>query len=424
MNSTMKVDWSRRRVASRLGMIAIATTLALGLFGLTNVYAGPNDVTWPTLHTTLVADDFDSPIDVVSANDGTGRLFVLEQGGKIFIVQDGERLEPYFLDISSRVSHCRECGLLGLAFPPDFAEKGYFFINYTSNQNLAPAETGDPDLSNDTVIARYHVTDNPNRADSVAEEAILIINQPDLNHNGGHLVFGPDNYLYIGMGDGGGGGDVFENAQNPASLLGKILRISVSDQLTYTIPASNPFTTTAGYRDEIWAMGVRNPWRFGFDHLTGDLYIADVGQDSFEEVNYIAAADLGNGGQNYGWPIYEGNQCNHTDECDHPGLTPPVATYVNGNGECSITGGVMYDSQVPAQARIYLYADFCSGRLWGLQPDGVGWETRELGKFSFEVSSFGEDELGNAYVVNHGGAVYHFRIPSPVQHLPALVKPE
>ena len=186
------------------------------------------------------------------------------------------------------------------------------------------------------MIARFQITNNLNRADSAAEEPILRINQPNTNHNGGHILFGPDGYLYIGMGDGGGGGDTFENAQNPQSLHGKILRIEVGATGTYTIPASNPFTTTAGYRDEIWATGVRNPWRFDFDRSTGDLYVADVGQSGFEEVNHIAAGEIGDGGMNFGWPIMEGNVCfppNGPQVCDNPGLTTPVATYNHGLGD-------------------------------------------------------------------------------------------
>jgi uncharacterized repeat protein (TIGR01451 family) len=330
--------------------------------------------------------------------------------GRIRIVQDGVLLDTPFLDISSQViTNCSECGLLGLAFPPDFAQEGYFFVNYTSNTDLAPPETGDPDPEDmgDTVIARFHVTDDPNIAGD--EEQILAINQPDRNHNGGHILFGPDGNLYIGMGDGGGGGDTYRNGQDPASLLGKVLRISVGETMTYTIPASNPFTNTEGYRDEIWALGVRNPWRFNFDRATGDFYLADVGQGTYEEVNHVAAAQIGNGGMNFGWRTMEGNVCfppTGSQNCNRTGLTLPVVTYDHSHGNCSVTGGFVFHSTVPNQAPVYLYADYCSGRLWGLQRDGEEWVSQELEDFPFQVTTFGEDEDGTIYIVDYDGVIY------------------
>ncbi len=411
--------------------VLIAIFLMLGLYGATVTYAAPSAVTWPTIHLEPVASGFINPIDVVSANDGTGRLFVVERGGLVYIIENGERLETPFLDISDRVATCDECGLLGLAFPPGYAEKGYFFVNYTSLEanDVVPPDTGDDDSPTvgDTVIARFHITNNLNLADAEDEAPILRINQPDTNHNGGHILFGPDGYLYIGMGDGGGGGDEFENAQDPASLLGKILRIEVGAVSTYTVPASNPFTGTTGYRDEIWATGVRNPWRFGFDRSTGDLYVADVGQGGYEEVNHVAASDIVTGGMNFGWPTMEGNVCfppAGPPDCDSAGLTTPVATYDHGLG-CSITGGHVFRSIRPAQAPVYLYADYCTGRLWGLQADGNEWASVELDDFDFQVTSFGEDEEGKIYVVSYAGTIYQV-VNSPVslQYIPTISKRE
>jgi glucose/arabinose dehydrogenase len=403
--------------------ILMTTTLMLGLLGGATVHAEPSAVTWPPINLRLIADDFNEPVAVTSANDGTNRLFVVERGGLIQILQDGNRLETPFLDISDQVSRCNECGLLGLAFPPDFAEDGYFFVNYTSNTDRAAPDTNDPNTSNDTVIARFRVSDNPNLADDASEFPILLINQPETNHNGGHILFGPDNYLYIGMGDGGGGSDRFENSQNPASLLGKILRIEVGATGTYSVPEDNPFVDVEGYRDEIWATGLRNPWRFSFDHATGDLYIADVGQGSYEEVNYVTAADLDQGGQNYGWNILEGDVCYPPDQaqnCDRTGLTAPVVTYDHSNDNCSVTGGYVYAARRPNQVPVYLYADFCSGRIWGLQRDGANWVTQELDDLSFLISSFGEDEYGNVYVVGFNGEIY--QIFDPQHFLPLLSK--
>lgn len=398
-------------MAWRLGIILTLTLFLLGLTDAGTTYANPSAVTWPSIKLQLVAEGFSSPVGIATVNDGTNRLFVVEKGGFVHIVQNGIRIEPPFLNISDRVSDCNECGLLGIAFPPDFAEKDYFFVNYTSNTDVAAPDTGDPNTNSDTVIARFRVTANPNLADAASEESILLINQPDSNHNGGQIVFGPDDYLYIGMGDGGGGGDTYGNSQQPASLLAKMLRIEVGATGTYTVPADNPYVSpTDGYRDEIWATGLRNPWRFNFDRATGDLYIADVGQGELEEINYVAAADLGQGGQNYGWKITEGNACyppSGDQDCDRTGLTEPVVSYNHDDGDCSVTGGYVYTADRPGQVPVYLYADFCTGRIWGLQRDGNAWVTQELDDRAFEISTFGEDEFGNVYVADYGnGRIY------------------
>jgi hypothetical protein len=321
--------------------------------------------------------------------------------------------------------------LLGLAFPPNFAEEGYFFINYTSNTNRIDPDTGDPDGTGDTVIARIHLSADPNVADAASEETVLEINQPAGNHNGGHMVFGPDNYLYIGMGDGGGSDDTYKNAQTPESLLGKMLRIEVGKTGTYTVPADNPFIDTPNYRDEIWALGLRNPWRFHFDPTTGDLYVADVGQQLYEEVNVVAAEALGNGGMNFGWPLFEGNQCYlplkdndpaNDDECERTDLTQPVATYTHAQNNCSITGGYVYESPMLFQTPVYLYGDFCSGNVWALQNDAGEWVSEQVNDLPFMITTFGQDETGNVYVVNYDGELYQLIGPANL-YLPRLQKP-
>jgi glucose/arabinose dehydrogenase len=297
-----------------------------------------------------VASGLERPVGIANAGDGSGRLFILEQVGRIRIVRDGELLSSPFLDISGRVgSSASEQGLLGLAFHPGYAENGLFFVNYTDQQG-------------DTVVARFSVSADPNRADPASEAQILTLPQPAGNHNGGHLAFGPDGYLYVGTGDGGGAGDQYGNGQNGGTLLGAMLRLDVDGAQPYLIPAGNPFVDNPAVRDEIWALGLRNPWRYSFDRLTGDLYIADVGQNQYEEVNYQPADAPG--GLNYGWPIMEGMHCFPADrDCARAGLTQPVVEYQHAQG-CSVTGGYVYRGQeFPALTGIYLFGDFCSGRI-------------------------------------------------------------
>jgi glucose/arabinose dehydrogenase len=348
-----------------------------------------------------VLDNVEQPLFVTHAGDGSGRLFVLEKTGRIRVVQDGRLLEAPFLDISNKVSLASEQGLLGLAFTPDYATSGTFYINYTT-------EIGD------TVIARYFVSaDDPNRADPASELPILQLDQPARNHNGGMIAFGPDGYLWIGMGDGGASGDRFGNGQNPQTLLGKMLRINVNSDPDepYTIPADNPWVAAdwngQDVRNEIWAVGLRNPWRWSFDRQTNDLWIADVGQNMIEEINVVPSA-TNTGGLNFGWPIMEGKSCFQMDNCDQTGLTLPVTDYRH-EGNCSVTGGYVYRGQAhPAWNGVYFYGDYCSGRLWALAPDGSGgWTTVELAQQSVALSSFGEDEAGELYVTDlSGGVVY------------------
>jgi glucose/arabinose dehydrogenase len=357
---------------------------------------------------------FSFPVQVTDARDGSGILYVVEQGGRIRLVKNGALQATSFLDISDRVLFGGEQGLLGLAFPPGYATKRHFYLNYTRI----------PDGS--TVISRYRLTVDPDSADPASEEILLVIPQPFANHNGGQITFGPDGFLYIAMGDGGSGGDPENNAQNPASLLGKILRIDVESAadpgLLYAIPPSNPFVQTQGFRGEIWALGFRNPWRFSFDRQTGDLYIGDVGQGSFEEVDFQPAGSPG--GENYGWRIMEGAHCFGDPACSQAGLVLPVAEYDHGQG-CSITGGFVYrGTAYPRMQGVYLYADFCTGNFWGLKRDGADWQNELLLSESHNVSSFGEDEEGNLFVADlSSGSVLEIITPNNPPAAPALISP-
>ena len=387
------------RGAGRPGVMTIASIIALlavaGCSGgssaepVSTPTPGPAPGAWPQISLAKVAGGFAQPVHVAHAGDGSGRIFVVEQAGRIRILDNDAALPIPFLDISSRLVCCGEQGLLSVAFPPRFASKGYFYVNYTRIPDGA------------TVVARYRVSaGNANAADPASEEVVLTIPQPFANHNGGQLAFGPDNNLYIGMGDGGSGGDPLNNGQSPGTLLGKILRIDVeSGANPYGVPPDNPFLQAAGYRPEIWTLGLRNPWRFSFDRGTGDLYIGDVGQGVFEEVDVQSAGSPG--GQNYGWNIMEGAGCYNNGTCNTAGLTLPVATYDHSQG-CSITGGVVYrGTALPALQGIYFYGDYCSGRIWGLRRNGAAWDNALLTDTTLTITTFGEDEAGNVYVANY-----------------------
>ncbi len=342
----------------------------------------------------------DRPLGLEAAGDGSGRLFVLEQRGRIRIVAGGSlRAEP-FLDITDRVGCCGEQGLLGLAFHPRYAENGLFFVNYTER-------------GGDTVISRFSVSADPDRADAGSELEVLSYEQPFANHNGGQLAFGPDGYLYVGSGDGGGAGDPGNRAQDLGSLLGKILRLDVEGS-PYAIPSDNPFASDPQARPEIWAYGLRNPWRFSFDRSTGDLYIGDVGQAAREEIDFQPAAS--GGGENYGWRRMEGSLCfDPPSGCNDGTLVLPVAEYGHDEG-CSVTGGyVARGAGAAGLLGLYLYGDFCSGRLWGLARGGGVWESELLAETGLAISSFGEDEEGELYVVHYApgdGAVYRLESPA------------
>jgi glucose/arabinose dehydrogenase len=353
--------------------------------------------TQPLLDLPVYASGFTQPVDIASAGDG--RLFVVEQAGRIRIIgADGAPLSQPFLDIRSRVgSEGNEQGLLGLVFHPDYADNGFFYVNYTNT-------------SGDTRIARFSVrSDDPDRADPESEKILLSVDQPYANHNAGDLNFGPDGFLYFGLGDGGSGGDPKENGQGRQTLLGKMLRIDIDNGDPYSIPEGNPFSMTDETLDEVWAIGLRNPWRFSFDRETGDLWIADVGQNQIEEINF-QQADSG-GGENYGWDCYEGNQVYEQTDCPALSeLTFPLHTYPHQDGNRSVTGGFVYrGSEFPNLEGIYIYADYVSGRIWGLLPDPEsGYVNTLLLDFNNgEISSFGEDENGELYIAGRSsGNIY------------------
>lgn len=334
---------------------------------------------------------------------GDDRLFIAEQGGTVRIFRGNDLLPFPFLDISRRVSCCGERGLLSLAFPPGYGQKRYFYVNYTGRNG-------------DTVVARYRTSVDPDRADPSSEEIILTVRQPYANHNGGQLAFGPDGHLYIGMGDGGSAGDPQGNGQKAGTLLGKLLRIDVeSGQRPYAVPSDNPFVKDAGYRPEIWALGLRNPWRFSFDRKTGDLYLADVGQNDYEEIDFEPAGSRG--GRNYGWNVMEGMDCFREKTCDRSGLVLPVAGYGHAEG-CSVTGGFVYrGSEFPELDGIYFYGDYCSGRIWGLKKKGDSWEKSFLIHSEYSFSTFGEDGRGEIYAADYrGGEIYRIMPRNPVSH--------
>ena len=330
---------------------------------------------------------------------GDDRLFVVEKPGRIRIIQDGNLLAEPFLDISKRVeSDFSERGLLSVAFHPKYPENGRFFVNYTNNDG-------------DTVISRFQVTTDPNLADAANETILLTIPQPFSNHNGGQVKFGPDGYLYVGMGDGGAAADPQGNGQNAETLLGAMLRLDVdgaSNEATYAVPADNPFVNSEG-RNEIWATGVRNPWRFSFDRLTGDLFIADVGQNIWEEVSFQPANSPG--GENYGWDILEGTHCFSEDTCDSSGMILPIHEYQHENGRCSITGGYVYrGAQFPALTGNYFFGDYCTGEIWAITPaNDSPWPVQFLLDTNFSIASFGEDAHGELYVVDLKGGVYQIQ---------------
>jgi glucose/arabinose dehydrogenase len=350
-----------------------------------------------------VVSGLDLPVAITHAGDS--RLFITLQRGRI-VIWDGTRiLSQPFLDIRSLVfcgngGGCGERGLLSVAFHPRYAENGRFFVYYT-------------DLQGDIVIARYNVSADRDRADSSSAAIILEIpHQQFSNHNGGQLQFGPDGFLYAGTGDGGSGGDPFNNAQNTNSLLGKLLRIDVSGN-GYTIPPSNPFAGGGG-RGEIWAYGLRNPWRFTFDRANGDLWIADVGQGDWEEIDSQPASSRG--GENYGWRRMEGTHCfNPSTGCRDASLVLPVIEYDHSNRACSVTGGFRYRGQQnPNLHGMYIYGDYCNGMIWGatLRTDGT-WAPRELVASNVFISSFGEDLNGEIYVAAHGGAIFRLIDTTP-----------
>lgn len=342
------------------------------------------------------------PVDIDAPGDGSGRLFFVLQNGKIVIYDGTAVLSTPFLNISSSVSCCGERGLLSLAFHPNYKTNGFFYVFYTA-------------INGDVTIARYKVSaTNPNIANANSKLTLLTVSHSQFsNHNGGELAFGPDGFLYISIGDGGSGGDPDNHAQKLGWLLGKLLRIDVNNGTPYSIPSGNPFTGTAGAKKEIWAFGLRNPWRFSFDRLTGDLYTADVGQDDYEEINFQKNSSPG--GENYGWRKMEGKHCfNPATGCNNGTLSLPVLEY-NHSAGCSITGGYVYRGiKIPAIAGMYLYADYCTGFIRGAKKVNGVWTTTLLLSTSHNVSTFGQDQAGELYIANHDpttGGVYRIAKP-------------
>lgn len=344
----------------------------------------------PNITLTTYATGFDGPVDI--ANAGDDRLFVVEQQGVIRVVQAGGSVNATpFLDIQSIVDDSgNEQGLLGLAFHPDYATNGYFYVHYTDN-------------GGDTQISRFSVSGaDPDIADGASEFQILNVSQPYSNHNGGAIKFGPDNYLYISLGDGGSAGDPGNRAQDSLNLLGKMLRIDVDGGTPYGIPADNPFVGNPAGADEIWATGLRNAWKFSFDRINGDMWIGDVGQDIWEEIDLELASSAG--GENYGWRCYEASATYNTSGCD---LTSslynwPVYEY-NQSGAppngCSVTGGFRYrGTDFPNMQGYYLFSDVCGNWIYTLHWDGASWVETDHGTFTGAFSSFGEDYLGELYV--------------------------
>jgi glucose/arabinose dehydrogenase len=362
---------------------------------------GPSGLPDSVLALEPVTSSLNIPL-FLTAPSGDPRLFVVEKDGLIRIIKNGVLLGTPFLDLTSLTTKGSEQGLLGMAFAPDYSTTGRLYVSYTT-----PGATA----GGTSVVVRYHVSAAPDLADPASDTLILSVAQPETNHNGGGIGFGPDGMLYLGLGDGGGAGDPRGTGQDRTDLLGSMLRIDVSGA-GYTSPADNPFTGMAGFRQELWNYGLRNPWRWSFDRQTGDLYIGDVGQNAYEEIDIQPAAR--HGGENYGWNIMEGSHCYNASSCSRTGLTPPVLDYGHSDG-CAVTGGYVYrGAAVPAVRGYYFYSDACSGFLRSLRWAGGGIaQQREWGQLRLPggVNSFGEDGNGELYVMTYGGELFRFSAP-------------
>ncbi len=392
----------RRSIMAAAATLIFAATLAAG--------------TPPDLQLQVVTGGLVSPVAVRHAGDGSGRLFIVEQRGMVLVYDPFDGLST-FLDIRTRVDdEGNEQGLLGLAFHPEYATNGWFYVDYTHDPG-APRDR--------TVIERYSVSADPDVADPDSGVVILEIEQDFSNHNGGDIHFGPDGYLYIGMGDGGSGGDPNDRAQDLGELLGKMLRLDVDGSperggelcglvTNYAVPPDNPFVGSTGDCDEIWAYGLRNPWRFSFDRSTGDLLIGDVGQWDWEEIDFQPAESAG--GENYGWDCREGaHDFPGGSTCPGP-VVEPILEYGHSGGNCSVTGGFRYrGTAISGFAGTYVYADYCSGRLWFATQDELGaWSEVEWPERFFSLTSFGEDQDGELYAVTRGGTLYRFESPGSI----------
>lgn len=389
------------------GRFRLAIVLALAVCALFSTVEAAAAIIWNKVFSGL-----SQPVDIVSPRDGTGRLFLVQQTGAIRVVRNGAIQPTSFIDLSGLITPGGEQGLLGLAFHPQYATNRQFFVNYTRAGDGA------------TIVARYTANpNNPDIADPQSATTLLTIAQPYSNHNGGSVKFGADGFLYIGMGDGGSSNDPQLRAQDKTTLLGKILRIDVNSGNPYAIPPGNPFPNGVGGLPEIFAIGLRNPWRISFDRLNGDFWIGDVGQGAVEEIDLLPAG--AGAGANLGWRVLEGNQCTGLSgpvTCTDPTLTAPVITYTHTVG-CSVTGGFVYRGQaVPALVGQYLYGDFCSGRLWAAQKNGAGqWIPALLGDTTFGISAFGEDEAGELYFADYGaGDIYKFADNAPASPILAM----
>ncbi len=385
------------RARSLIVALAVLLLLPLGAF----TQAAAFDPAAFDVGLDPVADGFTEP--VFATNAGDDRLFVVERAGVIRVIENGEVLSDPLLDITDRVgSDASERGLLGLAFPSDFPETGLFYVSYT-------------DRDGNSVISRFQVPDQGAIANVESEQVILTQDQPEWNHNGGMIAFGPDNYLYIGFGDGGGQGDPDLNGQDLGTFLGKILRIEVDPNYTngaaYVVPEDNPFVGDASALPEIWAYGLRNPWRFSFDTVTGDLWVADVGQSEQEEVNVIGATEAG---VNFGWSDMEGPDCFNVANCNPDDYTLPIFTYTHSSGDgCSITGGyVSHGEEFAVIEGVYVFGDYCTGLIWGIGQDADGqWVASDPVETGLQISSFGQGADGTVYLVSYGDGTIYELVP-------------
>jgi glucose/arabinose dehydrogenase len=376
-------------------MRRIALLLALAAAACTSDSTDPGSIPADFVLTVQqVASGLDNPVYLTSP-PGDSRLFIVEQPGRIRIIDNGQLVATAFLDIASRVGSGGERGMLSVAFHPQYKTNGFFYVYFTATNG-------------DIRIERFTVSPNANVANAASSKLILAVAHPRTNHNGGLATFGPDGMLYLGLGDGGGGGDPDLNGQNQATLLGKLLRIDVNTGDPYAIPSGNPFAGRTNARPEIWAMGLRNPWRYAFDRTAGKLYIADVGQSATEEVNVATSTSAG---LNYGWNVLEGSACYNSTACNKSGFEIPVLEYAHVGAQCSITGGLVYRGNAMQElSGVYFYSDYCAGWVRsfkydnGTAADQREWDVGNVGS----VTSFGEDSAGELYMTSSNGRIYKF----------------